>query len=532
LRFLSLLNKQKKSMSSYLPTPKSKKPAVKPVPPQEPKPVSPPPEEPTPLKPAVESAPLTRQGIPEWLRGSLTVVYVAILLVVGFVAFSYTRSFVANNGTLLNPFVPTPNSTPLKGALGVTPSLPPLIPPAAKPWNGVDRVTILVMGLDARDVGDDCKAHPNPTEPARSDTMLLMSMDPITKTAGVLSIPRDLYVEIPGFGFDRINTAFFDAMTNRLPGGGPALAEKTVENLLGMPVDYYAVIDFNSFTSMVDEIGGIDINIPYDNMQIAPCGAHIETLFQGNNHFSGAEALAYARNRHASATGNTGGSDFDRAARTQQVIFAIRDKVLKLNMLPTLIAKAPTLYDTLSKGIQTNLTLDQYLSLAMIAKDVTKENIHTGVIGPDQLLSQETITDAQVLIPNYDKIRELRNKIFDSNIPRGYNVPPPANLGDLAPAEKLNIQILNGSGVTGLAGATKDYLLSHGFSDANITVGNAAWIANTQMIDLTGSLFTNTARYFIQLMNISEKNRFSKPAMDSDVDLQIVLGADWKIPQG
>jgi polyisoprenyl-teichoic acid--peptidoglycan teichoic acid transferase len=518
-------------MASYLPTPKSKKPLVKPTPRPEPEPVVPPPLPVTPREEPISVSPTPiRQGLPDWLRGSLSVVYIAILFASGFLAFSYTRSLIANNGALLNPFVPSKSTLPTS-LPGITPTLPALLPPAAKPWNGVDRVTLLVLGLDARDVGDDCKAHPTFSEPARSDTMLLLSLDPISKTAGVLSIPRDLYVEIPGFGFDRINTAFFDAMANRLPGGGPVLAEKTVENLLGIPIDYYAVVDFNAFTSMVDEIGGIDVTIPFDNMQIAPCGAHIETMFQGVNHFTGAEALAYARNRHASATSNTGGSDFDRAARTQQVILAIRDKVLNLNMLPTLIAKAPSLYDTLSKGIQTNLTLDQLLSLTMIAKDVKKEDIHNGVIGPNQLLSQETIADEQVLIPNLEKIRELRDTTFENHISHGYQVTPPANVAELAPAEKLNIQVLNGSGVTGLAASTKEYLVRHGFADANITIDSTSWVAKSQLIDFNGSLFTNSARYFIQLLKITPANIFTKPNMDSKIDLQIILGADWKVPQ-
>src|SRR4030042_6298050 len=109
----------------------------------------------------------------------------------------------------------------------------------------------------------------------------------------------------------------------------------TVENLLGVPIDYYAVVDFKSFTTIVDKIGGVDVYVNFDNLKIDPVGEEdVRELFFGWNHLTGSEALAFARARY------TEGGDFDRAARTQQVILAIRDKVLNLTMLPTLLAQA------------------------------------------------------------------------------------------------------------------------------------------------------------------------------------------------
>ncbi|HHH82408.1 MAG TPA: LytR family transcriptional regulator, partial [Chloroflexi bacterium] len=120
-----------------------------------------------------------------------------------------------------------------------------------EPWSGTERVTILFMGLDYRDwlEGDG---------PPRTDTMILATIDPLTETAGLLSIPRDLWVEIPGFGHNRINTAYFLGETNQLPGGGPALAMETVENLLGVQVQYYALVDFSASERMIDEIAGLE----------------------------------------------------------------------------------------------------------------------------------------------------------------------------------------------------------------------------------------------------------------------------------
>src|SRR6185436_2519249 len=147
--------------------------------------------------------------------------------------------------------------TPLVNEQGTPVSLPPtpivapesLLPPA---WDGASRVNILFIGLDYRD-------YILNEGPPRSDTMILFTVDPQSKTAGMLSIPRDLWVNIPGFGYSRINTAYASGEGNRLPGGGPALASKTVEQFLGVTIDYYAQIDFNAFVEFIDLIGGIEV---------------------------------------------------------------------------------------------------------------------------------------------------------------------------------------------------------------------------------------------------------------------------------
>ena len=312
-------------------------------------------------------------------------------------------------------------------------------------------MTILALGLDARDWGPESQSTA-----ARSDSMIVLSLDPIAKTAAILSIPRDLYVDIPGYGFDKINKAYFYAEKDRLPIGGPGLAIQTVENLLGVPIDYYAVVDFNSFTTVVDEIGGIDVYIPFDNLKIDPIGREdVKELFFGWNHLTGSEALAFARAR------STEGGDFDRAARTQQVILAIRDKVLSLNMVGTLLTKAPALYNQISSGIKTNLTLEQMIQLGMVVKDVQREDIHQGVIDQDCLLSIDTFNEESYLIPDLAKVRELRNKLFTSGGVLGYATQP-ADLGELALRENAKIEIVNASGKDGMAGATKEWLIRKG----------------------------------------------------------------------
>jgi LCP family protein required for cell wall assembly len=385
-------------------------------------------------------------------------------------------------------------------------------------------VTILALGLDARDWGPESQSTA-----ARSDSMLVLSLDPISKTATMLSIPRDLYVEIPGYGFDKINKAYFYAEKDRLPIGGPGLAIQTVENLIGVPIDYYAVVDFNSFTTVVDKIGGIDVYIPFDNLKTDPIGEEdVRELFFGWNHLTGSEALGFARAR------STEGGDFDRATRTQQVILAIRDKVLSLNMVPTLLAQAPSLYEQISSGIKTNLTLEQILQLGLVVKDVKRDDIRQGVVDKDCLLSIDTFGEESVLVPDLAKVRLLRDKLFTSNGVLGYATPPD-DLGALALRENAKIEIVNGAGIDGMAGATKEFLIRSGFSDANITTRSATADeifsnpAYTLVTNYTGRPYT--VGLLLEIMGLGARNIKTSIRLDSPVDVQIFLKSDWAIPQ-
>jgi len=188
-------------------------------------------------------------------------------------------------------------------------------------------VTILILGLDYADwEGTDRLGPP------RSDAMMLLTVDPVKRTDGMLSIPRDLWVEIPNIlGMHKINTAHRFGEIYRLPGGGPGLAIRTVEQLLGVPVNYYATIDFYAFEALIDELGGIELDVSAA-IEIDPiCPGGKVVLEPGRQHLDGALALAYARNRY------TPGDDFDRSRRQQQVILAVRDRVLRLDMLPHVV---------------------------------------------------------------------------------------------------------------------------------------------------------------------------------------------------
>ncbi len=450
--------------------------------------------------------------MPAWVVWVLSGAFLVGILLTGYLVFSMVRGLAsAWTGTGPAPFsfagaasqaTPEPGQAPTAVAAQQT----------GPAWNGVDRVNILLMGLDYRDWSEG-------DGPPRTDSMMLVTIDPITKAAGMLSIPRDLWVEIPGFEHNRINTAYFLGETYQLPGGGPAMAAKTVENLLGVPVGYYAVIDFRAFERMVDEIGGIDMLVK-EEIKICPIGRPCKVISAHSLHFDGPSALAYARAR------KTAGGDFDRADRQQQVALAIRDKILNLNMLPALLAKAPALYEEFASGIRTNLSFDQMLSLGSLALQLPKDSIRRGVISPPDMVTMEILpTGAEVLRPIPSEIRRLRDELFAEASAVGPSVPVDQPV-EAAKVENPRVRVLNGSGVEGLATTTADYLTSQGITV--IDVGNADRLDyEKSRIFVHNATFPYTLRFLAEMLNLSQGQILSPVAPSGDVDLVVVLGADW-----
>src|SRR5215216_3447249 len=232
-------------------------------------------------------------------------------------------------------------------------------------WDGGSRINILFVGLRGGDpIEGDC--------PFCTDTLILLTVDPVTKTAGMLSIPRDMWVNIPGFGYSRINTAWTLGRGSKLPGGGPGLTMKTVSHFIGVPVGYYMQVDFDTFVDAIDLIGGVDIDndetLILDPMSHGKDYPKVKLTCCGTRHLNGTVALAYARCRHVEQGCKDG--DVGRAKRQQKVIFGIRDKVLTPENFPKLFAQAPQLYRTFSAGIHTNLTFANATELAVLVRDI------------------------------------------------------------------------------------------------------------------------------------------------------------------
>jgi len=374
-------------------------------------------------------------------------------------------------------------------------------------WDGAGQVNMLVMGLDYRDwsAGEG---------PSRTDTMIVLTMDPLKKTAGMLSIPRDLWVPIPGFDYARINTAYFQGEANNLPGGGPSLAVATVEQLLGIPIHYFAQIDFFAFEKFIDEIGGIVIYVK-EPITLYPIGKPKVTLQPDAYRVGGDLALAYARTRY------TANGDFDRSQRQQEVILAIRRQVVRFDMLPTLVSRAPALYGDFSSGVQTNMTLDEILKLAVIAQQIDVENIQRGAISVNQVSFGESDAGASILIPHPEAIRELRDQIFT-----GSGLVRPLVEGgaqDRMRAENARLMLLNGTLTEGLAARTQEYLQSQGVNVTEISGTELNY--NSVIIDYTSN--PGTVSYLVELLGIPPENIYFEYDPVSAVDVVVKLGTDW-----
>jgi LCP family protein required for cell wall assembly len=264
---------------------------------------------------------------------------------------------------------------------------------------GDERINILMMGIDRR---------PGEAFISRTDSMMVISVNPAKDSVSILSIPRDLYVQIPGQGQERINTALVYGSRNGDYLNGAALAMETVAYNLNIPVDHFIMVDFGAFTRIVDILGGIDVEVPYDinDPEYPDMNYGYDPLYipAGLHHFDGTLALKYARTRHAD-------SDFQRAARQQQVLMAVRRKALSLGFMD-LLRRAPDLYRQVEEGIRTDLGLDQMLSLAVTLNDIPQENIRSAVLDGNYVTSYRAPNGAAVLLLRQEVATPLINSLF------------------------------------------------------------------------------------------------------------------------
>jgi polyisoprenyl-teichoic acid--peptidoglycan teichoic acid transferase len=455
-------------------------------------------------------------------RGWRTLVFFVVLLVIsifaGWSAFTILRNWTVSNyqrTTQSVSFSPSQGSTPQSATVQIqatsTPQLAALPEPTLTPWDGIGRVTILLLGLDYRDweAGN---------EYSRSDTMILLTLDPLSRTAGILSIPRDMWVAIPGFQHGKINTAYYLGDAYKLPGGGPGLAVDTVEQFLGVPVNYYAQIDFQAFVRFIDEIGGVKINVP-EAITVDLLGSGVatkKTLRPGVQVLPGEWALAYARAR------NTGGGDFDRAKRQQQVILGIRNRILSFDMLPLLIKNADTLFRQLSSGIRTNLTIDRAIKLALLASQVPEKGIRRGVIDEKFILFGRSPDNLAILIPLVDKIHVLRDELFSDTT--ALSPLTPGDTRTRMSAEAARVAIINASSTPGLADRTAEYLRSMGVNVIQTTEANQN-VASSSLIDNSGKPFTSS--YLMEVIGVPPLKFNYAFDPSSNADIILTLGDAW-----
>lgn len=461
----------------------------------------------------------TKEILKKLPYGTIITWVVALAISIG--AFVFLKGFVASMEIFNLPglaVVDSPQATPIGDAPQPQAEEEIAAPESDLPeaWDGASRVNILFLGLDERDLDSDAP---------RSDTMILFTIDPVSKTAGMLSIPRDLWVDIPGdFGYGKINTAFALGEQYKLPGGGPGLAMKAVEQFLGVPVHYYGQIDFHAFEEAIDAMGGLYMCVD-KKVRVDPIGPKPKQPFEkGCSVRPGYMVLAYARDRKT-----TSGGDIDRALRQQQVIMALRDQVLAPEKFPEMVKLAPDIYNEAAKGLRTNLTFQDMLKLGRLATQIDISQIKQGVINYDMATLDTSPDGLSILKPIADQIRILRDDIFTNTGAIG-----PQAVGDstsLMQAEASRVNILNGAyGIAEaneLAARTQVYLASQGMNIVGIGSADTTYDTTTVVLH-NADLYTT--RYILDLVQAgsNQQVRFQfDPAAGSDID--VMLGNDWAL---
>ncbi|MFH1712293.1 MAG: LCP family protein [Patescibacteria group bacterium] len=323
-----------------------------------------------------------------------------------------------------------------------------------------DRINFLLLGVGG--AGHD--------GPELSDTIIFASFQPSTNEIGMLSIPRDLIVPIPGYGYRKINHInAYGEMEN--PGDGPQWASEQIGELLDQEIHYTVKVDFDGFEELIDAVGDIDVYVERTFSDYSYPAANdlyqVVSFSEGWTEMDGDTALKYSRSRHGT---NGEGSDFARAKRQQKVLMAVKDKVLS----PSVIfnpGKLNKIISTFQENVHTNLTFWEIMKLSRYAPDIQTENISHYVLdsSASSPLYSSNINGAYVLLPKKDDWSEVRNiaeNIFDQNSFETF-----AETEETETVKSVQIEIQNGTGVSGLAFRTSQLLEGSGFEV--IKIGNA-----------------------------------------------------------
>ena len=391
---------------------------------------------------------------------------------------------------------------------------------AAGAQAGTERINIMVLGLD---VADD------EAEPARTDSIIIVSVDPSGGPITMLSVPRDLYVPIASYGENRINTAYFLGEVKEYPGGGPGLLRATLEQTFGIPIDYYVSVDFDGFRELIDELGGVRVVVESDiydpEFPDGQGSTMVISIAAGEYTMDGELALQYARTRHTT-------SDFDRATRQQRLLMAIRDQVLARESLGSLLTKAPVLYGTLSRSVKTDLSLDDLINLTRLAASLDLDNVNSAVI--DQTMTTRYVTDQgwDVLLPIPEKIQPLVQRLFASAQSATDNSgADSAAVSDQVAAEAAEVMLVNGSGVAGLAELAANYLRAQGVPVSQATDLERGDYANTVIVAYREAPATVAA--LVTALGVGSDNVRLSPSSPNpeQVDVKVILGQDFVLPE-
>lgn len=284
---------------------------------------------------------------------------------------------------------------------------------------------ILVLGADVR---------PGRWMP-RTDSIMVIALDHKNDQVGIVSIPRDLYVDIPGWGMDRINAAAYAGDQNKYPGGGPALARRVVEEAVGIPTQHYVLIRMEGLVRLVDAVGGVTVTLECPLYERTPDPKNPEqtitwTLPAGEVFLDGPTAMKFATYRYIE-------SDFGRVRRQQQLIWAIRNRALSANLIP----RIPELWAALKDTFKTDLNLLDIIRLAKLGIDLDPRNVHGTVLDRDIVENYTTPGGGAVLrIKDHEALQQRLANLFSatplSDLGKkqdGKCPPPPPGFPNLNP---------------------------------------------------------------------------------------------------
>ncbi len=385
--------------------------------------------------------------------------------------------------------------------------------PGYKDLNLDQTVYFLLTGLDKREWEGD-------SGPGLTDTIIVAFLDVQEEKAGLISVPRDTWVEVPDYGPYKINQAYSLGEAYGYPGGGPGLLMETTGNLFGIDIDYYIQVDFEAFVVLVDAVKGVLVNVAEEILvwPNAEMEGDMKRLMPGIQVLPGNLALGYVRTR------DTVEGDFGRTKRQQQVLVGLQKKVFSYEILPVVIPRLPAIYRDLSSNVETNLTLNQIISLGWVVRDINPQSLQTRIIKEPIVEATINDRDQYVLVPDIEQVRKIWHDMQEIS---ATPIPEPTHeitLEEYILQENASIAIMNGTSSPGLAGETADFLIANG---VNITdVGNSDKFKDqTYIYDYTGNPYT--IQSILNVMNYTQNRLFHRSDPDTTADIVIILGADW-----
>lgn len=354
----------------------------------------------------------------------------------------------------------------------------------------------------------------NPRNAGRTDVLLIVSVNRTAGTVSLLSLPRDLYVYIPGYRVYRINTAFGYGEQNIGEGEGPRLLAETILYNLGIPIHHYARVDFNGFRRIVDDLGGVEISVDCAiqdwRLREPDLDPTVEenwemfTLPVGVHMMDGDLALWYARSRRTS-------SDFDRGRRHQALVRAMWQRIRSLDLLSQLADIWPQVLE----NVQTDLTLEDMLGLVQLAATLDSSRIASYTFRSGiEVRSWRSPEGSSVLVPNREAVLALERQF----------VQPPTE--SQLVREQPIIEVVNATGIAGMDRVAADRLALEGFVPR---IGRPAprYQNYTVIYDFTGQSKGSSLHTLQEVLRVSDQGLIVEPDAQRTVDFRVVLGGNY-----